>query len=70
MEAKVCSKSAGLANNLRKGLTAVCQWHIVFLFGEGQSEQGRAECPGKNGEEFLCRLPEEAMSKLFEEMAQ
>jgi putative transcriptional regulator len=27
-------------------------------------------CPGKNGEEFLCRLQGEEMSKLFQEMAQ
>jgi putative transcriptional regulator len=33
-------------------------------------EQGRTERPGKDGEEFLCRLQGDAMSKLFEEMAQ
>ena len=44
--------------------------HRVCQIGKGEFEQSGAECLGKNGEEFLSRLQGEAMSKLFEEMAQ
>ena len=57
---------------------------VVYLYGGedlpiflitvyAKSEKGnlsKRECPGQDGEEFLCRNQGEAMSKLFEEMAQ